>query len=247
MKISFLLLLLSLNGFAQSHLSYSYEEEAIKDRDGDTLEDFEERALHNEAVLSDYNSSLGINTDPYFTGKDESLLSVAYMLSSNYEAPTEHLSFSATYLNRVTSYDDYWWGVQFMQVAGSYESMASPLDSAITQRTTSTQTFSIFGIGLSHRFKLASTIWDNPKVFEEIRAFANYIAHKDSATESTYNGYGLTTDYLLSYRLDKGYFFAGKFSYNIAAVSYPEQTASLDRDLVFGWLSVGVELGLVFQ
>jgi hypothetical protein len=243
------LFLLSTGLFAQEDLAFDYHAEGIEERAEETIVTETERALKNDGQLRDLDSDLGVDMSAYYTGRDSSLLSLSYLMSSNYEDPTEHVTIQGHYMKRTESYDDWWWGFQFQQTAAAYQAIADQMDSASVARTTTTQSFSMLGMGISRRFTMAKRLFKNPRWFEDIRAFANVVYHKDAATEEFYQGLGFTAEYVLQYRMGKNFYYGGKLSYNLAQVAFTkeDQSAVDDREFVFGWLGLGFELGLVFQ
>ena len=104
------------------------------------------------------------------------------------------------------------------------------------------------GLGAGYRFKLLLDFFHTEDWFETIDVFANYLRLEEKFIGKTYTGYGLTTNYGLHKRSSASYFYGGKFSYNVAAVTRPAITneSKGDRSLSIGWLSFAFELGFFF-
>lgn len=211
----------------------------------------------SDSILQELNSSTGIYNDAYYTRKDSSRFSLAYGFSHDYEQFSKVQSFDFTYLNQFDdSFQELWWAFEIKQTTAKYNSIADervsttndPNSVAAKQRDENTQSLTTFGIGISHRFKTLSSVFNTERLFETISVFANYNLHTDSTDSEKYAGVGYNADYTLGYRSSHGLYYGGKVSYNWALVGRTQvDNESLnDRTLVFGWTSIGIECGYFF-
>jgi hypothetical protein len=263
MKIAILLLALGISINSLADINQERDRELLLENrknveiHGSELSTYPEIYLQKDSVLKERINSTGLSSEPYYTRQDSTRLSFSFSFSVDYEDLTKIQSFDAVYSNQFdNSYKDLWWGVHFLRTSAQYDAIAderssdtgSPDSVANTARRDNLQTLSIFGFGLSHRFKTFSEAWGTDRVFEFISVYANYIFHNDQTDDEKYSGIGYTADYSLTYRSSERIFYGGKISYNWALLDRPQvdEEDLIDRSLVFGWTSIGFEAGYIF-
>ncbi len=211
----------------------------------------------SDSVLSERSIETGIRSDAYYTRQDDRRFSLSYSFSYDYEDITKIQTFDLNYFNQFdNSYRQMWWGAQIKSTTAKYDAIADERTStsgnsnsvANTTRNSELQSFTIMGLGLGHRFKILAEAFDTQRMFEFIAVYANYILHVDNTNSDTYSGYGYNAEYSINRRTNGGFFYGAKLSYNWALVEKaPVDDEKLnDRSLVFGWTSVGFELGYIF-
>ena len=200
--------------------------------------------------MQEVDSSLGIVEDAYFTGNDGSRFALGYNLALDFESLTKIQSFDFIYSSRLSeSYRMYWWSLHFQSLTAKYNAIANDSESnPEASRSDSDQNMTLFGLGIGHRFRaLAGTM--SARYFETVNVFGNYVSHLDSSTEDRYQGYGYSAEYTLHYRSGERLTYGLKFSYNWALVDRDKKNddeSLSERSLVFGWSTLGLELGYYF-
>jgi hypothetical protein len=211
----------------------------------------------NDSALRDRSDETGVHSEAYFTQQDSSSLSISAHFSYDYEDLSKVQSYELIYQNRFdNSYQDLWWGAQVKYASAKYSAIADERTSstgsadsvASIKRNDELQTFSIFGVGLGNRFKALSNAFGTNRFYEMIMVYGNYILHSDATDQEKYTGYGYNADYLFSYRQNNGLFYGAKISYNWLFVQKAQKNEEklIDRSLVFGWTSIGLEIGYYF-
>jgi hypothetical protein len=263
MKTVLILLTLSFASVTHADVNLERDRELLLENrksthiHGKELNTFPEIYLHEDSTLKERNKATGLYSDPIYTRQDTTRLSVSFSFSVDYEDLTKIQSFDGTYSKQFdNSYKDLWWGVHFLRTSAQYNAIADERTStsgssdsvANTDRRDNLQTFSIFGFGLSHRFKTLSEAWNTERVFEMVSVYGNYIFHNDQTDDERYSGFGYTADYSLTYRTSQSIFYGAKVSYNWVLIDRPQVNEENlnDRSLVFGWTSIGFEAGYVF-
>lgn len=208
--------------------------------------------LAEQSALQDKIDEHGIPGDSYYTGSDDVRVSASLNYSQDYEDPTKVQMIDLQYLSRFDeSYREYWWGVQLKRTVAKYSAVAeeSTSNTLTNERADSSQSFTIAGFGLGHRFRALSSHFFTDRFFENVHVFGNYVIHLDSAESERYQGYGYSAEYGLNYRSQYNLFYGGKLSYNWALVERQKKSSDEDlesRSLVFGWFTLGFELGFYF-
>lgn len=254
--LAFLFILQSCGTTAEQKRTERDEELLLQQTPVDNLRTQELNAypdmyLSDDSILSDTDKETGLVEDAFYTGNDSSRFSISLNYSQDYEDPTKVQMYDFQYFSKInSSYLKLWWGFQAKQVIAKYSAIAeeSVTDTLATARKSNNQSFSIFGFGLGHRFRALGGAMLSDRFFENISVFANYMFHTDTTTSETYNGYGYTAEYGLNYRSSKTVYYGGKLSYNWAMVerSAVDEESLPERSLVFGWLTLGLELGYYF-
>ncbi|MBD65819.1 MAG: hypothetical protein CME62_11470 [Halobacteriovoraceae bacterium] len=207
--------------------------------------------LEDNSALQDDVTSEGFVGRSYYTGSDDVRVSASINYSQDYEDPTKVQMIDLQYLSRFDeSYREYWWGLQLKRVVAKFNAIADEpaSDSLAENRSTNNQSFTIFGFGLGHRFRALASEFFTDRFFENINVFGNYMFHIDGTNSEKYQGWGYTAEYGLNYRSSKKLFYGGKLSYNWALVDREarDEEKLPERSLVFGWFTLGFEIGFYF-
>ena len=211
----------------------------------------------SEGLLRERDSSTGTFNERYYTRHDDGYLSFNYHFSQDYQAPNKIQSFGLKYLNKKDdSYNDLWYALSFKYTKAKYNAIADERSSssgdtnsvASISRLENDQTISTFGMGLAYRFKALTSLFNNSRFFEFITTVLNYNLHQDSTDNESYQGFGYSAEYSLTYRITPTFFYGGKIAYNWAFVerAQVDEENQLERSLVFGWTALGIELGYMF-
>lgn len=214
------------------------------------LNTYPEIYLFNESIIQEMDMEKGVIDDAFYTGTDNSRLSISMSFSQDYEDPGKVQTLDIIYQTRMKwNYKQYWWALQFKRTTAEYSAIADESTSNTTvPRQTDLQSFSFIGAGVGHRFRALAAQLESDRFFESINIYGNYVFHIDSTTKDRYQGYGYTAEYGFSYRSGRRLTYGTKLSYNWALVEREkENDESLQaRSLVFGWLTLGFELGYYF-
>lgn len=217
-----------------------------------------EKYLRDESMVYNFNSNLGLRDHRKYTGQDKNKLALAGHISSNYEHFDNLMGLEINYLRRSSSYDKIWWGAQFFSHNAKFDAITqnhspgkstNPGSESAHQRPNGVDnTVMGAGLGLSYRFKLLLDFFDTEDVFETVDIFANYLQLNEKHIDSSYRGYGFTANYGIHKRSGTSFFYGGKLSYNLAAVTREAlaDEKKEDRSLTLGWLSIALELGVFF-
>ncbi|MEE2671803.1 MAG: hypothetical protein VYA54_08835 [Bdellovibrionota bacterium] len=251
MKIGFIFLLFSFGVHAQysqrverDRLLKDYE---VKDVTAKELNDYPEIHLDDQSIIQSRNQATGIYEEPYYSLQDQSRLAIGYSLSQDYQNPMKAQSVYATYMNKIDNfYQDMWWALQFKRTQGEFNALHTDPDNG--GRGTNQQGITLLGAGVAHNFWTLADIFESKRLFETVAVYFNYNFHVDSTDDQSYQGFGYTAEYSLVYRSSRRWFYGGKFSYNWAQVERPDEGDEdvIDRSLVFGWTTLGFELGFYF-
>lgn len=255
MKLTTFLLVFTLYSCASSTKSDRQRERLLENRaerrvETSEINSYPEIYLANESALQEVDTTEGIVEDAYFTGNDFSKFTLGYNFSFDFENLTKISVVDFAYSQRISdSYRMYWWSVHYQSLSAIYNAIADDKSvSSVPARSTSNQSMSIFGLGIGHRFRaLAGTM--SPRFFEMINVYGNYVSHIDSSTETQYQGYGYNAEYALNYRSGERITYGLKFTYNWALVDRAKENddeSLQERSLVFGWSTLGFELGYYF-
>lgn len=217
-----------------------------------------EKYLHDESMIYNFNSNLGVRDQRKYTGADNNKLAIAGHLSSNYEHLDNLMGFEFNYFRKSSSYDKIWWGAQFFSHTAKFDAItqnhsegisSNPGSESANQRPNGIDNSVMgAGLGMSYRFKLLLDFWDTEDVFETVDVFANYIILNEKHIDQSYQGYGLTANYGIHKRSGTSFFYGGKLSYNLASVTREaiSDEKKSERSLTLGWLSLALELGVFF-
>lgn len=211
----------------------------------------------SDSLLKELDSGTGTYRERYYTRHDDGYISFNYHFSQDYQAPNKIQSFELKFLNRKDdSYHDFWYALNFKFTTADYSAIADERTSssgdsnsvANKTRLDNEQTISTIGAGLAYRFKALSDVFKHNRFFEIITVTLNYNLHQDSTDNESYQGFGYSAEYSLTYRINETYFYGGKINYNWALVEREavDEEKLDDRTLVFGWTSLGIELGYTF-
>lgn len=207
----------------------------------------EEVFLFNESVLME---DQGGYSEAIYTGADRNRFSIGAHVSSNYKDPGELSSLEILFSRQLETFTELWISLMLKNTKANYEAVAEEIQSANgdVEREGSDQSFTTVGAGGGYRFKALSKAFGFTRVFETVDAYLTYNLHLDGAADARYQGFGLQTDYGLHYREAESFFYGAKLSYNISTVkrSAEEDEKLIERSLVFGWLSLGFELGYYY-
>ena len=219
-----------------------------------------EKFLHSESLVTDMNSELGIQEEAYYTGFDQSRLSISVHASSDYESFNELSSFDVQYFNRVDSMVNAWWALQYKFTNANFDAIAQNqvrsidddpnAESQYERDTDDISTLAMYGIGVAHRFRFL-TLFTGDKsdnFLEMVSAFLNYTTYSDTVVEDPYQGYSASMEYGFHRRSRSRIFFGGKLSYNIGSVTREQKGKEefKERTVTFGWTSLAFELGYYY-
>lgn len=225
------------------------ENKESKNIDASELNAYPEIYLANESALQEINTTEGIVEDAYFTANDGSRFGLGFNLAFDFDGPTKVQSYDFIYSSRLSeSYREYWWSVHFQNVSAIYSAIGDENPNNGNPRNEDIQSLNVFGLGIGHRFRgLAGQL--SPRYFETVNVFGNYVSHNDTLRNEPYQGYGYSAEYTLAYRSGEALTYGLKFSYNWALVSREKRNDDEnleERSLVFGWSTLGFELGYYF-
>ncbi len=225
----------------------------------DQINSFPEVYTTTESVLENRNDDTGIVEEAFYTASDEIRISISYQFSMDYEDFAKIQTYDASYLNKFdNSYLGLWWGLHIKSTSAKYSAVAEEISSSSSTvdpnsnannvRGDNTQNFLIGGFSLAHRFKMLDKLIEINRVFDVVKIGLNYVQSFDSTTSDTYQGQGYSAEYSLEYRSSKDFFYAAKLDYNWITVerSAIDEERLPDRSLVYGWTSLGFELGYYF-
>ena len=255
MKIVILLtnIVMISSSFAANNLLY--RQESKKSMSISKIKRDSDIYLSNESLLRDGEGENGIYTDYFYTKKDSLRFSIGYQFAQDFENISQISTVDLQIHKKFSSYKDQWFGVQIKRVVGQYDALADELDESSNpeadgniKRGTTEQTMTIVGLGFGYRFKGLTQMFSSDRVFENIMAFGNYVAHLDKQTSKKYSGYGLTAEYAIQRRISEALFFNFKIGYNIASVerSAEDDEKKEERSLVFKWSTLGFDIGYYF-
>lgn len=211
----------------------------------------------DDSVIKDYDYDLGEGKDYFFTSKDSLRFSLFGGTSYQFKT-TEQLDIDIQILKRLSGSNDGWLALQYKKVQASYDYISDPVESsdividpnsdANFDRDGKIQNISLIGIGYSHRFRFLQEWINSNKIFETTSVYFNYVTSNDETTKRDYTGYGLTADFGVHKRVSKSFFYGTKLSYNIASVTREQigEESEAERSLVYGWLTIGLEIGYFF-
>ncbi|MEX0798945.1 MAG: hypothetical protein WEB87_03935 [Bacteriovoracaceae bacterium] len=203
--------------------------------------------LYNESLLME---DQGGYMEAKYTGNDHNRFSLGYHFSSNYEDFSQLSSLEIMFSRQLRVFTELWISFQAKRTTGAYEALADEVQSANgdIERSGSAQSFTTLGLGGGYRFRALSGFFDSNRMFETVDAYLTYNYHLDGASDVQYQGFGLSADYGLHYRATESFFYGTKLSYNISNLARSEEEGESlpDRSLVFGWLSLGFELGYYY-
>lgn len=206
---------------------------------------FPEVYEYNSRLLKDLNSSSGLYSDTYYTRYDTGRFSLNYDAAFDFDNFSNIQGLALQYARSFKdSYRDFWWGLQFKYTTAQIEA----INDNISSEEEDTQDFSFFGFGFGHQFYNIGKLFDSDRVFEIVTVHLNYVLHTDQLNQENYTGFGYNADYSLNYRLSKDYYYGIRLSYNWVFVERPQEESEplTDRSKVFGWTTMGFELGYLF-
>lgn len=217
------------------------------------INDFKDIFLYENSLLIEETDN-GVFADDFYTGKDKNRFFMSYQFSSNYEEPNGVTSLELGFQRKMEDFKDTWFTLTLKRTIAEYDEIADESTSSGTNadgnttRFNAQQSFTTIGGGIGYRFRALSDLIENDRFFETCFAVLNYSAHLDNATGKKYNGFGMNMDYGLHYRSTSSFYYGGKLSYNIMPmVREPEDEEKREaRSLVFGWTSLGVEIGYFY-
>ena len=113
----------------------------------DKLNSYPEIYLFNESVIQEIDTEKGVLEDAFYTGTDNSKLSVSMNFSQDYENPGKVQTLDIIYQTRMKwNYKQYWWALQFKRTTAEYSAIADESTSnTTTARNSDQQTFSFIG------------------------------------------------------------------------------------------------------
>ncbi|MBC74943.1 MAG: hypothetical protein CME64_02920 [Halobacteriovoraceae bacterium] len=203
--------------------------------------------LYKESVLE---QDMDGYSEEFFTGEDKNRLSLSYQFSANVRDFVELNSIELILSRELQDYANTWISVMAKRTTGKYEAFADDIDTSngANSRKGTDQTFTTFGAGAGYRFKALTAVFESSRVFETVDAFLTYNTHVDGLDSESYQGFGIQTDYGLHRRSGRSFYYGGKLSYNIASLARSKKGDEKleDRSLVFGWLSMGFEMGYYY-
>lgn len=203
--------------------------------------------LFNESLLVEDQCGY---METSYTGLDNNRFSIGAHISSNYTDPGELSALEIQFSRQLDSFTGTWISFLAKSTKAKYEALADEIqsDNGDIRREGKDQSFTTVGLGAGYRFKLFSKAFGFERIFETADAYLTYNMHLDSSDDVKYNGFGIQTDYGIHYRAAENFFYGTKLSYSILSVqrSAEEDEKLEDRSLVFGWLSLGFELGYYY-
>jgi hypothetical protein len=247
-----LLLLIASSAYAEVDL-FDLPEEEWNPPTEEVLIKKPEKHLHNESMIYDLNTNLGIKDQRRFTGTDLNRFSVSGHVNGSYEHPQDLYGFDATYMHRMKRYNRIWLGGQFFNHFSRFGTVSDNstvgTEAGFKRPGTAKNTIMGAGLGVSYRFKLLLDFFAMEDVFENVDVYANYLTFKETFIDETYKGYGLTMNYGIHKRSSTNYFYGGKISYNMGSVVRPSrggESSPSGRTLPLGWLSLAFEMGFFY-
>ena len=203
--------------------------------------------LYNESLLDEEK---GGYSETFYTGTDRNRFSLGYHFSVNYQDFSELSSLEILFSRELKTFTETWISLLLKRTVGKYEALAEEIESSNNTviRNGTDQSFTTVGFGVGYRFKALARSLESSRFFETVDAYLTYNSHIDGADSEQYQGFGLQTDYGLHYRSAESFFYGGKLSYNISSLarSAKDDEKLDDRSLVFGWLSLGFEMGYYY-
>lgn len=255
-KMTLFILLFSIGTSALAANDFLVKEKRPEDLSTKDLISEKEKYLFNDSLLTQKDGDTGLISDEHYTALDGTIFSAAYTLSLDPADITKSQGYEFSLMNKINDYEQLWWGIQFRIATAKYNAIADervnggsdPNSVALVSRKDNQQQFTIAGLGVGHRFKTYSKLFNSHRFFEMIQVYGNYIIHKDTTNEKEYKGFGYTANYNLHYRMSNSLFFGFKLSYTYANVEREKeaQESLQDRSLVFGWTNMGLEMGYFF-
>lgn len=210
----------------------------------------------DQSTLKNFNDTLGIMGDEYNTQDDNNRLSFAYQFSHDYEDFTKVQSIDLQYMHKLSGLSGTWLALQVRHTNAKFSAVSDGQVSQSTnpnaegniKRQDQKQMLTIAGLGLGYRFKIFTQALESDRFFEMVTAYLNYAVNSDDALGESYKGYAYTADYGIHYRSGPSFFYGGKFTYTIAELHREAigTESRKERNLNFGFLSLGFELGYFY-
>lgn len=215
--------------------------------------------MANERMIGQYDDELGIINEAHYSGLDNSRFSIAYHFSHDYQDFGEISSLDFQYSNRMRSYSDLWWGVQYKSVRADFHAISDNRSKSATEPDTAEeniqrndndiQVLTIFGGGVGYRFKFLLDFIDIKKnMFETTMVYFNRVTHNDKSIDKIYNGWGTTMEYGIHNRSGSSFFYGGKLSYNLTSTIREQigNEGEKSRTFVTGWTDLAFEFGYYY-
>ena len=237
---------------------YQLSEEELNPDTQEILIKKPEKYLRDESMIYDFNTELGIKDQRTYTGEDFNRLAVAGHISGDYEHFNDILGLEINYMHRSKRYNQIWYGMQFFQHRTFFDAITQNQDAAAGDSANDESQFQrpnnvknhilAGGLGVGYRFKLLMEFFESEDVFETVDVYVNYLILDENYVDRNYKGYGLTTNYSIHKRSSTRYFYGGKMSYNIAAVTRDAigSEGRGARSLSLGWLTLAFEMGFFY-
>lgn len=214
----------------------------------------------SDELLKDFDPNAGIIKDSYFTMRDRNRFSLGYHLSTNYNDFTEITTFELEFLQNMRDWQNAWWGLIFKSGSATFEAITqnhdldssaasgSDANAANQRKFTAAQSFTLFGIGMGHRFRFLLDFVKTQRLYEQIMCYVTYVSNTDDFTDQEYAGPGLTVDYQLFKRSSQRVYYGGKLSYNLASVSkeIPDGVRNREARLTLSWFSLAFNIGYFY-
>jgi hypothetical protein len=225
--------------------AFDISDEELNPSDLEVLRTRKEKYQRDESMVDPINSLTGLRDMRRYTGFDRTKLSASLHLNGHYEQLARLVGGEFSWLKRRENWSKAWWGFTLRTHRtqwGQITQNRSTGGEAVDQRPKdASQQLNSFGLGGAYRFKLFLDFFETKDVFETVQVFATYNTLADSFSKLNYQGYGLTTDYMLHKRTRTSFFYGGKFSYNLAYVQ-----AKKSRNLSLGWYTFALETGFFY-
>jgi hypothetical protein len=215
-----------------------------------------EKLQHDEKMISEFDSDLGVTKERRWTGLDRNRISGALHLGGRYEFMRELQGFEFTWMRRVENWSKLWWGGTIRRAQTGFGEITqnrapdgnTNSEGAFQRPKSADQTLTTMGLGAGYRFRLLTWILDTENTFETVNVFANRVTLDESFIKETYAGWGMSTDYGLHFRTRSSFFWGGKFTYNMAWVERAKRgtEAPEERSLSLGWYTLALEAGFFF-
>jgi hypothetical protein len=224
------------------------------------LKEQKEIYLENDVLITEFNKTLGIQDETFYTLADKNRLSVSYHMNSNPESFSGISGLEINYLRRLSNFQRSFWGLIYKNNSAEFAAVASNPKSNSSAPTTSDahpqnlkpdgaeQKITNMGIGYGHRFKMLLDFYPTQRVFEQLTTYVTTSSISDSFSGNNYEGYGLISDYEIQYRSSLTTYFAVKLSYNLNLVERAQlvNETGADNKLTYSWFSIGWQFGYFF-
>lgn len=258
--LTLIIFILCLQAKAQAPNSELYRQSNPDKMSATDIKGKSEGLSFDAEVLKDFNSSLGVNSDAFFTLRDRNRISLGYHISSNYNDFSEFSAFEFTFFQNLRNWQGSWWGIMFKKGSADFKAVSQNATEDVSKPGTAEahpdnqrpdeaqQDLTILGIGMAHRFKFILDFIDNKRLYEQVNWFITYNRDNDGFTNNSYSGPGLVADYEIFKRSSQRMYYGWKLSYHLASVGRSVEDGERNREgrLTLSWVSMGFNIGYYY-